>query len=87
MSIQDLFYLVGTIFAVVGLLLFVGLGVAAYFIYRKFKQVERTLASKSLIAQRLFKNIPSFATSKGFMALLPLIPTVLGVIMKQRKKG
>ena len=83
---QEIFYLVGTIFAIVGLVLSVGFIVVIYLVYQKYRQLETTLSNKSKIAGKLFESVPAFISSRGFLALLPLIPTVVGVVMKFRKR-
>lgn len=86
MSLQEIFYIVGTLFAIVGLLVTVGMIVIGYILYRKYKELEAKIEEKSAMAHELFKRVPSFVTTRGFVTLLPLIPTAFSWIMKQRKK-
>lgn len=86
MSIQDVFYTVATIFAVMGVVVFIGLGVGAFLLYRKLKQLEKMVSHKSAALGNIIERIPAFMTSKGVLTLLPLIPTAIGWIMKKKNK-
>jgi len=86
MTLQNIFYIVGTLFAVVGLLTTAVIGVGVFLLYRKFHQLTQQANQKKQDLQRALHSLPSFLRSRSFVQLIPIITAGLGFFLKQRRR-